>query len=73
MVSNKLCVVVFLQMFFGLLSLVLVGVKYKSDKRDMYLQHGACIQRLFLYVFLDSNLYAASLNGAATALRRYRL
>lgn len=27
--------------FFGLLSLILMGVKYKSDKRDEYIQHGS--------------------------------
>lgn len=39
-----------LQLFFGLLSLVLLGVKFKSDKRDQYLQHGGWIVKVGLWV-----------------------
>ncbi|GMH44341.1 hypothetical protein BSKO_12275 [Bryopsis sp. KO-2023] len=39
--------------FFGLLSLILVGVKYKSDKRDEYIQHGSwAIKGVVWLVFL---------------------
>lgn len=37
-------------LFFGLLSLVLLGVKFKSDKRDQYLQHGGWIVKVGLWV-----------------------
>ena len=41
---------VYLQLFFGLLSVVLLGVKYKSDKRDQYLQHGGWIVKVGLWL-----------------------
>lgn len=37
-------------MFFGLMSAVLVGVKYKSDKRDQYLHHGGWLVKLALWM-----------------------
>ena len=37
-------------MFFGLMSAVLVGVKYKSDKRDQYLHHGGWLVKLALWL-----------------------
>ena len=39
-----------LQMFFGLMSAVLIGVKYKSDKRDLYLHHGGWLVKLALWL-----------------------
>ncbi len=42
--------IVVLQLFFGLLSLVLVGVKFKSDKRDQYLQHGGWFVKVGLWL-----------------------
>lgn len=39
-----------LQLFFGLLSVVLLGVKFKSDKRDQYLQHGGWIVKVGLWI-----------------------
>lgn len=38
------------QMFFGLLALTMVGVKYKSDKRDRYLQHGGWFVKIALWL-----------------------
>ncbi|KAL3154486.1 hypothetical protein ABBQ32_013949 [Trebouxia sp. C0010 RCD-2024] len=37
-------------MFFGLMSAVLLGVKYKSDKRDQYLHHGGWLVKLALWL-----------------------
>lgn len=37
-------------MFFALMSAVLVGVKYKSDKRDQYLHHGGWLVKLALWL-----------------------
>lgn len=37
-------------MFFGLMSAVLIGVKYKSDKRDQYLHHGGWLVKLALWL-----------------------
>ena len=39
-----------LQLFFGLMSAVLVGVKYKSDKRDQFLHHGGWLVKLMLWL-----------------------
>ena len=39
-----------MQMFFGLMSAVLIGVKYKSDKRDQYLHHGGWLVKLALWL-----------------------
>jgi hypothetical protein len=38
------------QMFFALMSAVLIGVKYKSDKRDQYLHHGGWLVKLALWL-----------------------
>ena len=38
------------QMFFSLMSAVLIGVKYKSDKRDQYLHHGGWLVKLALWL-----------------------
>eukprot|EP00891_Asterochloris_glomerata_P004139 jgi/Astpho2/4139/Aster-01281 len=37
-------------LFFGLMSAVLVGVKYKSDKRDQFLHHGGWLVKLMLWL-----------------------
>lgn len=47
MICTQWCPV---QMFFGLMSAVLVGVKYKSDKRDQYLHHGGWLVKLALWL-----------------------
>ena len=36
-------------MLFGLLSAAMVGVKYKSDKRDTFLHHGSWAIKLLLW------------------------
>ena len=41
------------QLFFGLMSLAMVGVKYKSDKRDQYLQHGGWFVKVALWVLFN--------------------
>ncbi|KAK9823454.1 hypothetical protein WJX72_002870 [[Myrmecia] bisecta] len=41
-------------MFFGLLSAVLVGVRYKSDKRDQYLQHGGWFVKITLWLLCNA-------------------
>ena len=38
------------QLFFSVLSLALVGVKYKGDKRDRYLHHGHWLLKLALWL-----------------------
>ena len=38
------------QMFFGFMALALLGVKYKSDKRDQYLHHGNWLVKLGLWL-----------------------
>jgi hypothetical protein len=42
-----------MQLFFGLMSLAMVGVKYKSDKRDQYLQHGGWFVKVALWVLFN--------------------
>ena len=41
------------QLFFGLMALAMVGVKYKSDKRDQYLQHGGWFVKVALWVLFN--------------------
>jgi hypothetical protein len=41
-------------LFFGLLSAVLIGVKYKSDKRDQYLHHGGWLVKLGLWLLCNA-------------------
>ncbi len=41
------------QMLFGLLSAVMVGVKYKSDKRATYLHHGSWAIKLVLWLLFN--------------------
>ena len=38
------------QMFFSFLSLALMGVRYRSDKRDLYLHHGNWLLKLGLWL-----------------------
>ena len=42
-----------MQLFFGLMSLAMVGVRYKSDKRDQYLQHGGWFVKVALWVLFN--------------------
>lgn len=42
------------QMFFMTMSLVLIGVKYKSDKRDKYLHHGNYMLKLALWLLFTA-------------------
>lgn len=42
-----------MQLFFGLMALAMVGVKYKSDKRDQYLQHGGWFVKVALWVLFN--------------------
>jgi hypothetical protein len=39
-----------LQLFFGIMALAMVGVRYKSDKRDVYLQHGGWFVKIALWL-----------------------
>ena len=39
-----------MQLFFGIMALVMVGVRYKSDKRDVYLQHGGWFVKIALWL-----------------------
>lgn len=41
------------QLFFGLLALVLLGVNYKGDKRDQYLQHGGWLVKALLWLLCN--------------------
>ena len=41
------------QMFFGLMALAMVGVRYKSDKRDQYLQHGGWFVKVALWLLFS--------------------
>eukprot|EP00873_Tetraselmis_striata_P044677 jgi/Tetstr1/464941/TSEL_009675.t1 len=41
-------------LFFAVLALALLGVKYRSDKRDMYLHHGGWIIKLLLWVAFNA-------------------
>ena len=41
------------QLFFGLLALTMLGVKYKSDKRDQYLQHGGWFVKIALWIICN--------------------
>jgi len=38
------------QLFFGLMALAMVGVRFKSDKRDQYLQHGGWFVKVALWL-----------------------
>lgn len=40
-------------LFFGLLALTMLGVKYKSDKRDQYLQHGGWFVKIALWIICN--------------------
>jgi|Transcript_9089 hypothetical protein len=40
--------------FFGILALALLGVKYRSDKRDVYLHHGGWIIKLVLWLLFNA-------------------
>lgn len=40
-------------MMFSLLSAVMVGVKYKSDKRDRYLHHGGWLAKAALWALFN--------------------
>ena len=42
-----------MQLFFGLMSLAMIGVKYKSDKRDQYLQHGGWFLKVSLWLLFN--------------------
>ncbi len=42
--------VAFSQLFFSFMALALLGVKYKSDKRDQYLHHGNWMVKLALWL-----------------------
>ena len=39
-----------MQLFFGIMALAMVGVRYKSDKRDVYLQHGGWFVKVALWL-----------------------
>ena len=41
------------QLFFGLMALAMVGVRYKSDKRDQYLQHGGWFVKIALWLLFN--------------------
>jgi hypothetical protein len=41
------------QLFFGVLALTMLGVKYKGDKRDQYLQHGGWFVKIALWVICN--------------------
>ena len=41
------------QLFFGLMALAMVGVRYKSDKRDQYLQHGGWFVKIALWMLFN--------------------
>jgi Serine incorporator (Serinc) len=43
-----------LQLFFSFMALVLLGVKYKSDKRDQYLHHGNWMVKLGLWLLFSA-------------------
>ena len=43
-----------LQLFFGLLSLTMIGVKFKGDKRDQYLQHGGWFVKIGLWLLFNA-------------------
>ena len=61
-----------LQLFFSFMALVLLGVKYKSDKRDQYLHHGNWMVKLGLWLLFSAlpfffpngliNMYGAQTN-----------
>ena len=42
------------QLFFSFMALVLLGVKYKSDKRDQYLHHGNWMVKLGLWLLFSA-------------------
>lgn len=42
-----------MQLFFGLLASTMLGVKYKGDKRDQYLQHGGWFVKIALWVICN--------------------
>ena len=41
------------QLFFGLMAVAMVGVRYKSDKRDQYLQHGGWFVKIGLWLLFN--------------------
>lgn len=43
-----------MQLFFGLLALTMLGVKYKGDKRDQYLQHGGWFVKMALWIVCNA-------------------
>ena len=43
-----------MQLFFSFMALVLLGVKYKSDKRDQYLHHGNWMVKLGLWLLFSA-------------------
>ena len=42
-----------LQLFFGILSVVMLGVRYKSDNRDKFIQHGSWLLKTGLWVLCN--------------------
>ena len=48
-----MCSVRTCQLFFGLMALAMVGVRYKSDKRDQYLQHGGWFVKIALWLLFN--------------------
>ena len=40
-------------LFFGTLAVVMVGVRYKTDKRDMYLHHGSWLVKAGLWLLFN--------------------
>ena len=59
-----------MQMFFGLLSLVLIGVKFKSDKRDRFLQHGGWPVKVGLWLGFNVLAFLAPV-GLVTSYCKY--
>lgn len=49
----NVCCVRVCQLFFGLMALAMVGVRYKSDKRDQYLQHGGWFVKIALWLLFN--------------------
>ena len=43
-----------LQAFFGLMALTMLGVRYKNDKRDLYLQHGGWLVKIGLWLLFNA-------------------
>ena len=42
------------QAFFGLMALTMLGVRHKSDKRDLYLQHGGWLVKVGLWLLFNA-------------------